>query len=156
MVRQAVGIVLICGLVTGCARVSESRLNPLNWFGRSTPAPTVSLPGTGAIIDDRPLIETITALEIERTPGGAIIRAAGVAPVQGWYGAELTPENRDAEPVDGVVTFFFRALPPLDPTRVSTPASRELVVATYLTDAALEGVREIRVVAQTNARVARR
>ncbi|MGI9390383.1 MAG: hypothetical protein ACR2O1_10035 [Boseongicola sp.] len=97
----------------------------------------------------------ITALVIERMPGGAIIRATGLPPEQGWHTAELVRET-ESEPVDGVLTYSLRAIPPATRNRVSTQQSRELTVARFLSDFELASVRQIRVVGARNSRVARR
>ena len=103
--------------------------------------------------DPRPLVDRIAALSVEPVPGGAVIRVVGLPPRQGWYGAELVPVPRGD---DDVLAFQLRALPPDEPTRVSTPRSRQLVVARNVTDQELQGVRRIRVDGLENALVARR
>ncbi|MEZ5796544.1 MAG: hypothetical protein R3D63_03060 [Paracoccaceae bacterium] len=50
----------------------------------------------------------------------------------------------------------FRIFLPIDRAAVSTPQSREVVVALYLSNIKLEAVREIVVQGETNARTARR
>ncbi|WP_172961022.1 hypothetical protein [Oceaniglobus roseus] len=154
MARRLIATLLILSVVAGCARVSNSRLNPFNWFGRSqaVTAVPVTPDETG---DPRPLIDQITTLEVERTPGGAIVRATGLPPTQGHWDGELLLVG-DEDPVDGVLQYQFRIMPPPAPTRVSTPRSREVVVGLYLTRQALENVREIRVSAARNARAVRR
>ncbi|MBM9593040.1 hypothetical protein JM664_00755 [Rhodobacteraceae bacterium MCCB 386] len=140
------------GAVAGCARIGRSRLNPVNWFGRAERVETVAAPVQG-VSDPRPLVPQVTNLTVERNPGGAIVRATGLPPVQGWHGAALVPVPNAGQ---GVLAYQFRALPPAGPTRVSTERSRELVVAVFLTDQALAGVREIQVSGATNALAARR
>lgn len=134
---------------------SGGNLNPLNWF-RSDPADeTVETVNFERPVDRRPLVAEITALVIERMPGGAIVRATGLPPEQGWHTAELVRESDD-QPADGVLTYAFRAVPPATRTRVSTQQSRELTVARFLSDFDLASIRQIRVVGARNARVARR
>ena len=65
-------------------------------------------------------------------------------------------EDRDGRPIDGVLTYSFRARPPLEPTRVSTVQSRELTVAVFVSEITLAGTREIRVTGSQNSRAARR
>ncbi|MGR3756970.1 MAG: hypothetical protein ACU0AT_07065 [Tranquillimonas sp.] len=155
MSRRAIAAVLVLGLAAGCARVAESRFNPFNWFGGSTEVATLTPPEgyAAAPVDRRPLMDQIAALSVDRTPGGAIVRATGLPPSQGWWDGELVAAG---EPEAGILTLQFRAVPPARPSRVSTPRSREVVVGLFLSDRELEGLREIRVNAARNARSARR
>ena len=146
-------LVLAIGLA-GCARVSESRFNPFNWFrsdGEQTLAP---------IEDDaderRPLVSQITSLVIERTPGGAIVRATAVPPAQGWFAPELVSLDPDGDPVNGVLSYSFRAVPPRGETRVSSVRSRELTAAVFVPNLVLQQVRVIQVTGALNSRRARR
>ncbi|MCG6884365.1 MAG: hypothetical protein LJE62_11495 [Silicimonas sp.] len=146
---------LIIGLalalaVSGCSRISESRFNPLNWFGSSEPAPAAVVADT----DPRPRVARVTSLVVEPTPTGAIVRAVGVAPTQGWYAASLVPETD--EPVNGEMVYVFRAVPPPTPEPVSTVRSRELSAARTLSVQDLAALRVVRVVGAQNALVARR
>ncbi len=153
MIGRLILALTLLGVLAGCARVAESRFNPFNWFGRSQEVQTVA---PGEIPQDpRPLVDQVTELVIERVPGGAIVRARGLPQTQGYYDGALVSETRNA-PVDGVLTYQFRVVPPAEPQRVSTPRSREIVVARFLSDQALQGVRSIRVEAASNARAARR
>jgi hypothetical protein len=140
-------------LVTGCARLAESRLNPLNWFGRAervatTPdrselRPLVPPGARAAAQDSRPLIASITTLAIEPTLQGAIIRAEGQAASGGWFNAELVAVDL----TDGVLTYEFRATPPVSATGGTTT----ITAATTLTRTQLAGVRTIRVIGATDA-----
>ncbi|MGP3699101.1 hypothetical protein [Rhodobacter sp. NSM] len=131
-----------------------SRLNPLNWFGGSEPAPSVlaptDLPSTAP--DTRPLMAQVISLDVEQNRGGAVVRAVGVPPTQGYWDAELV-----ARPVEnGVITYEFRALPPPQGGDVSTQASREVTVGAYLTAYQLRSISQITVVAAGNALTSRR
>lgn len=149
------GLILALALATGlagCARVAESRLNPFNWFGGSE---TVRTAASAALeTDPRPRIAQVTSLVIEPTPTGAIVRATGLPPTQGWFGAALVPETD--EPVNGEMIYVFRAVPPRDRQPVSTVQSRELTVARALSQQQLAATRVVRVVGAANALVARR
>lgn len=131
-------------IVSGCARVSESRLNPFNWFGSSRAEAVTLTPegGFGNPLDFRVPIQSVTELAVEPMPGGAIVRAAGVAPTQGWWDAELIAEN-DGRPVDGVLVYRFVVAEPREATRVSTERSRTVTAAAMLSDFDLAGVRTI-------------
>lgn len=135
--------------LSGCG---ESRLNPFIWF-RSSPQAEILAPLEIDRTDPRPLVAEITGLAVERTPGGAIIRAAALPPQQGWHHAALVAEGDAA---DGVLDYSFRAIPPDTPQRVSTVPSRELTAAVFVSEIDLAGIRTIRVLGATNARTARR
>ncbi|MEQ8923308.1 MAG: hypothetical protein RLO38_22420 [Roseovarius confluentis] len=156
MTRRAMILTMAMAVALSGCGFGQSRLNPFNWF-RSGPQTETLAPVTlEQRQDNRPLVALVTELTVERTPGGAIIRAAGLPPQQGWYDAELVNEDRDGRPIDGVLTYSFRARPPLEPTRVSTVQSRELTVAVFVSEITLAGTREIRVTGSQNSRAARR
>jgi len=154
MARGIVLGLLLIATAAGCARVAESRFNPLNWFGRGEAVQTVA-PAQGQGVDPANLVAQIVSLRIEQVPGGAIVRATGLPPRQGYYDPELVPLNRE-RPVDGVLTYQFRALPPLAATRSGTPQSREVIVGRFVSSQTLAGVRSIRVAGAQNALAARR
>lgn len=133
--------------LAGC----ETRLNPFNWFGRAQPSATIE--PVQVQLDPRPLVPQVTQLEVEPDPAGAIVRATGLPPRQGWYDGRLI-RVPNTEP--GVLAYQFRAWAPSYQTLVSTPRSRELHVATFVSSDTLAGVREIRVSGQLNTLVSRR
>lgn len=143
--------------LAGCGRLRESRINPFNWFGRSREtAVVVSDPVVPGRPDDpRILVAQVTDMEVARQPGGAIVRASGLPPTQGWWDAALVAEN-GGEPVDGVLTYRFVVDQPHEVTRVSTPQSREVTAAAYLSDAKLANVSQIVVLGAENSRSSRR
>lgn len=126
----------------------ESRLNPLNWFGgdreqRITVDPNAA---SGAQdIDGRVLAAEITQLSVEQTTSGAIIRATGFTPSQGYFNAELVL----VEETETTVVFDFRVAEPLG---TGTAGFQEISVATQMTVGELAGIRTITVIAQTNRR----
>jgi hypothetical protein len=139
-------------VVTGCATVRESRLNPFNWFGRSQEQRAVAQ--AAALVDGgRVQVDQVTALTVEPTTGGAIVRAVGVPETQGWYKAELIREEGAKE---GEAVFRFVVKKPQVDTRSGTPMSREITAATFLTNFQLEGIRQITVTGARNARSTRR
>ncbi len=145
-------VVLGLGLtLAGCGGLRESRLNPFNWFRRSEPRETIVLPGEQT--DPRGLVETVLSMDVEPIPGGAVVRARGLTPTQGWWNAELVGRDVDE---NGVLVYEFRLLPPVGQTDVNTQRSREIDVAIYISDIKLANVREIVVQGATNARSARR
>ena len=138
-------------LVASCGAVRESRLNPFNWFGRSQPAATIVTVEQAA--DPRPLVEQVIAMSVEPYSGGAIVRATGITPTQGWWDAELVEAKTD-DPTQ--IVLEFRLIPPLSQTDVNTPRSREITVAKSFSPTALEDIRQITVQGATNARTTRR
>ena len=156
----------------GCAAVRDSRVNPFNWFGQSRSEPVATAQSTNPLIPRgnslfslrRPAetvyeglpFEQVTDLTIERVPGGAIIRATGLAARQGIYNVRLTPENEEELPVDGTLTYRLEGVRPAQPTPVGAIPTREVIAARRVTDQQLAGVSRIRVEGQLNAQVARR
>ncbi|MEM8803240.1 MAG: hypothetical protein AAGF55_11965 [Pseudomonadota bacterium] len=155
MSLRPIAVFLVTATVlSGCATVSESRLNPFNWFGSSESSEAPAAAPVDVNADPRPLVEQVTGLTIEVTPSGAIIRATGLPPTQGWHIAELVAVND--RPVDGVLQYRFHAVAPLDPTPVSTVESRELRVADAISEAELAATRVIQVIGARNIQTVRR
>ncbi|MCV3271965.1 hypothetical protein [Roseobacter sinensis] len=170
--RTTVSALLVSTLVlSACGGFRDSRANPFNWFGRSEPAPVAVAEGdentliptrTGLFSSNRPRdvylgqpIDTVSDLVIERVPGGAIIRATGVAATQGIYDVRLTPANEDEAVVDGVLAYRLEGLRS-GGTPQGAPVTREVFVARKVTDQTLTGARTIRVEGARNALQARR
>ena len=136
--------------LTACG---ESRLNPFNWFKRGTEeGAAVAQPSD---FDPEGLIEQVIDLQIDQTPGGAIVYATGLPPTQGFWGAELLPMN-NGRPVDGVLGFRFEVFEPVGFERVVNQRSREVLAVANLTHSDLDGVTAIRVIAVTNSLNSRR
>ncbi|WP_420394904.1 hypothetical protein [Nioella sp.] len=137
-------LVVVLGL-TGCA----SRLNPMNWFGRDREERVQISETVAAPVDDRQLVTEVISLSVDPLPGGAIVRAMGLPPRQGYWEADLVEVGRE----DGEIVFEFRVYRPVDAnTRVGTQRSREILAGTSLTTQDLAGIRQIVVVAQQNRR----
>jgi hypothetical protein len=146
--------VLCLVVLAGCGGFRDSRLNPFNWFGRSEAAQLEPLIPAEAP-DDRALAADVIDMQIEQLPGGAILRATGRAPTQGYWQAELVlREGPEEDPFAQV--YDFRIFPPVTPAAVSTPQSREVTVALYLSDIDLANVQSITVQGAANARAIRR
>lgn len=150
MKKLIAAFLIVTITVAGCGRIRDSKLNPFNWFGRSKAEQTVAVGANGIPQDPRPLVQQVTALEVARQPGGAIIRASGLPPTQGWWKADLLPAS-DGVAEDGVLTYRFVVAQPLEPRRSSTPQSRELTAAVFLSDIRLQDVRKIVVQGATNS-----
>lgn len=148
--------------VAGCARIADSRLNPLNWFGSSRPVanldengqvrPLVPAGSFTRVVDQRGLIAQVTAMEVARNPQGAIVRATGVASAQGGFNAQLVPVDVSG----GVLTLAFRVERPAGFQPGGSVASRTISVARLIPADELAGIRAIRVQGAQNARVSSR
>lgn len=151
------GLLILALVLTGCGRIRDSRINPFNWFGRSEPVAVATaepaVPGRPG--DPRVLVAEVTDMEVARQPGGAIVRATGLPPTQGWWDAALVAENGGL-PVDGVLTFRFVVDQPHGATRVSTPQSRAVTAAAWLSDVKLANISQIVVLGAQNSRASRR
>ncbi len=146
----ALSVMLLLG---GCGSADRTWYNPFGWFGGSQETDVATLQvDVGTSADPRPLVDQVLSMSVEALPGGAIVRATGLPPTQGFWVAELIEEPI----VDGRLNYRFVILPPPEPARVSTQPSREVTVATSISDFKLEGVREITVTGARNARSSRR
>lgn len=170
--RITLSALLVSSMVLSGCGLRESVVNPFNWFGRSQPAPVAEAEETNPLIPTRSGLfarkraeeetyigkpfEEIVELKVERVPGGALIRATGLAARQGIYAVQLTPANEDETPVDGVLTYRLEGVRRDYPTAVGTKPSREVTAGRKVTDQQLRGVSTIRVEGQLNAREARR
>ena len=144
-------VVILAAVLTGCARVEESRFNPKNWGGPPRAAPVLEV--YVRPVDPRPLVGQVTLLKVEPYPGGAIVRATGVPSSQGYWEAELV-----ALPVDeaGRLVYEFRVFPPRVAAVTGTQYARQITVAAAISDIALQGVRTVVVQGADNAMSARR
>lgn len=144
-------IVVLATALGGCARLKDSRFNPLNWFGQARPAAVTDLYVRPD--DARALVAQVTVLKVEPYPGGAIVRATGVPPTQGYWEAELVAQPLDEQ---GRLVYEFRVFPPPVPAAAGTPFSRQVTVAAALSSIKLQGVTSIVVQGAGNALSARR
>lgn len=169
MIRVVLMGTLVAFTLSGCTRISESRLNPFNWFGPSQDIAVADATGDGGqvqaerrplvpegrmtvVTDARPLVASITSLSVDRTPSGAIVRATGLAPTVGYFNAQLV--NRGV--TNGVLLLEFRAQAPAG-FQPEGRASVRQITAAYVIDASdLAGIRSVRVQAANNARSAQR
>lgn len=146
MKQSIIAILVLSTVLAGCARLRESRLNPLNWFRPAQQDYVSELYVRPE--DPRALVAEVTDLKVEATAFGAIVRATGLPPSQGYWQAELVELPLDDA---GRLVFEFRIFPPLDPQPAGTPRSREITVATSLSTRKLDGVRAIVVQGAGNA-----
>ena len=150
--RTPILAVMAISLTVGaCGRVAESRFNPFNWFGRES-VETVAA-NADVTTDGRQLVDQVTELAVDQTPGGAIIRAVGLPPVQGFWDAELVRVN-SADP--SLAVYEFRVLPPLKRRAQSTTQSREIIAGAALSNRQLASIRGIVVRGQRSQRTVSR
>ncbi|RKF15040.1 hypothetical protein D6850_09295 [Roseovarius spongiae] len=168
MRRATTTLLISCLLLSACGGIRDSAWNPGNWFGKSrterrvqTTAPDSAnplIPEERASIfrrkSDEELYEgtpvhTITGLTIERTSGGAIVRASGVPLRQGGHDVRLKALN-DGEPVEGVLTYVMEAVQTTNLPQ-GTQRSRTLNAGRFITDQTLTKVKAIRVLGATNS-----
>jgi len=126
----------------------DSRINPLNWFGGDREQRVRVDPDDPSrldIVDSRALVTEITQLSVEQTTSGAIVRATGVTPLQGYFDAELVVVERTPTSV----VYDFRVAAPVDN---ATSGLQEISVGAQLSVAELAGIRSITVIAQNNRR----
>lgn len=152
MRRSILSILVLGFFLAGCATVRESRINPFNWFGNAKEEKLEAAPAN-TTVDRRPLMPEVLSVRIESTPGGAILRAVGLPPTQGYFAADLV-RVPNTDPT--VLTYEFRIIPPRGNQRISTQQSREVDVAIFIADQTLNRARAIRVVGQRNAQSLRR
>lgn len=154
--------------LAGCGGgLGNSWANPANWFGNSrsdaieyagSKNPLIPPPRLGqrpkAIYQGRP-VDQISALRIERRPGGALIHVVGLGDVIGYYDAILEPENENG-PVKGVLSYTLKAVRPDTTVGVGGEAARQINVALFVSDQDLVGVKSIVVKGARNKRSTRR
>ena len=149
-------LLIVLSLILGLSACS-SKLNPVNWFSGGSNDGIVLEPagGYGSETDSRELVSRVTEFKVLRNAEGAILQVTGLPPRQGFWSAELVAEN-DERPVNGVLTYTFRISEPPANTRQGTPYSREVIVAHFVSERRLAGVRQIRVIGANNSMSARR
>ncbi|MGY6632468.1 MAG: hypothetical protein ACXIU8_01815 [Alkalilacustris sp.] len=142
-------------VLSACSGVRQSAINPFNWFGgeRSTEVTLAPEGGFPAPVDGRPTVAEITDMAVEPAQGGAIVRATGLPPTQGWWDAELRPlDGRRPEAVDGELTLRFVLSPPRQTARQGTPTSREVSAGIFVPASVLAQTARVTVIAERNAR----
>ncbi len=156
MTRPVLAALAALMILSACGNFRTSSLNPFGWFSRSTEeASLITAAEARRVADNRALVAQVTEMAVEPMRGGAIVRAVGLPPTQGWWDAELVPEN-EFRPVDGVLSFRFVVAGPRPPARAGTPMSREVSAAIYVSDFKLANARQITVTGAGNARTSRR
>ncbi len=173
--QKSLSILVVAALpLTACNSWRESRVNPSNWFGSSTPAPVETAPANDADalipeqrggrglfarpeeVDTSVPIAKIDELRIDAIPSGAIVYASGTAIRQGAYEARLVPVESEENRKNGVLEFVFRVNYPTYQTAQGSERTRMVSDAINVTKQDLEGIRVVRVVGQQNALESRR
>lgn len=148
MLRNLAIIVGLAVALSGCARVSDSKLNPLNWFDRAPETagqaviqrkPLVPAQAEVTIVDARVLVEALTSASLETSGNGAILRATGIAASQGYFNAELVL----ADVANGILTYDFRVERPTGYEAIGSANSRQITVATVIDATVLRGVKAV-------------
>ena len=152
MTRLIAALALL-SLLAACGGLRQSKLNPFNWFGKSQQETVAAT--KAEVVDPRVLVDQVAALRVDHAPGGAIVTALGLPEGQGYWQAGLVAQN-GGKPVKGVLSFELRLMKPARPQPVGTPASREIAVAVFVSEQALDGVKKIEVIAANNRRSASR
>lgn len=167
--QKPLALTLAGALVLAGCGWKESRVNPVNWFGKSEPVEVVVTENTNPLlpqkeqkrglfdkredVDNSVLVGQLAELRIDRTNIGAIIHATAIADRQGAYDVELRPVEHTEQ---DVLTLEFRVVYPEDPTVAGSDYSRTVRAARSVTHQGLEGIRLIRVLAAQNALESRR
>ncbi|MGI3167548.1 hypothetical protein ACRARG_00230 [Pseudooceanicola sp. C21-150M6] len=162
--RKSLPLLLVVALIVSGCGFSQSRFNPLNWFGggrnrelsASETNPLIPRRSSFARpeeVDNRPPVARVAGVVAEPHPGGAILRVTGVSSRQGAYQAGLRQIEDETVP-DSVLRFVLVARQPAG--AVGTEPTRTLTVGRHLTDDALAGIRTIEVLGAQNAITIRR
>ena len=142
MQKPLIATLAVVLTVGACGSVGDSRLNPMNWFGRESTETLAPSGGWQTEVDRRALVPQVTGLEVIQTTGGALVHASGVTETQGWWDVELRPVNR-GRPIDGTLIYEFVVASPPGQTRVSTEASRSVSAGVKIPQARLTDVRRV-------------
>lgn len=158
--------------LAGCGGYRQSRANPRNWFGRSTPrrrAVEATPENTNPLIPQqedtifrrnrkRPYdgtpVDQVKSMVIERTSDGGIIRVEGVTLRQGAFDVRLISATNN-EPVNGVLEFRLMAVQN-DTEPQGSERARTVLSGVFISNQTLERASEVRVIGARNEQVSRR
>lgn len=171
--RSLLMLLTISGLaLSGCSSNRDTSADPANWFGDSQMAGSGTLGQAAAnpLIPERSTsifrrktdAETYTGtpiyavqnVVIEKSAGGAIIKATGISLRQGAFDVRLMPENKGI-PIDGMLTFTMHAVQ-RDDTPQGPEQTRRVSAGKFVSSKTLDHVRGVQVVSQTTAVTSRR
>lgn len=155
---------LACAMLVlaGCGRMSESRWNPLGWFGGSSEPATLAPEGgyPVALNDGRLPLARVASAKWEPLYEGRILVVTGLAASKGWWDVALVteqpmPRGRIRADANGVLRLRLVGIPPQPDTFAAAnppnPASDTITVGMTLSDAALSGLREVVITGVGNA-----
>ncbi|MEL6609025.1 MAG: hypothetical protein AAFO93_08955 [Pseudomonadota bacterium] len=149
--KTAVVCVALVLATSGCARLAESSLNPMNLFNRDKAEqpreirPLVPEQKVVRVVDARAVAQSLSALEITPVNSGALVRATGSMGTAGAYGAQLVTVGVEGS----TLILALRAF-------TGGAGGSTVTVGRFLSNEELAGVRNIRVTSQTNALSRRR
>lgn len=142
--RIRTGILLIAGaaVLAGCGGGGGGGMEVPGFLGREGNEKGF-FNTRGEDIPD-PVLLPVGQVASERALYGAIVRVAGVAPSQGYWGAELRPlgEGPDA---DGVLAFDFIATPPADPENIGASSTRTMTAAVFVPTITARKVKSVQI-----------
>jgi hypothetical protein len=147
MLRLVIVLVVMSSLAA-CG----TRLNPFNWFGGDREERVTVVEDPAVLEDGRRLVAEIVSLDVDPNPQGAIVRAMGRPPTQGYWEADLV----EVERTDTALVYEFRVRPPLSATPAGTAPSREIITGLHVSNARLAGIRSITVIGAQNRRTVSR
>ena len=144
-------------VLASCGGLRGASLNPFTWFDRSSTEVASLVPEGGfpGVQDNRPLVAQVTDMAVEPVEGGAIVRAVGLPPTQGWWDAELVSDT-DFRAEDGELRLRFVTAVPRQQRPAGPQRSREITAGVFVSDFRLAGVRRITVTGAENARTVTR
>ncbi|WP_271947285.1 hypothetical protein [Ruegeria faecimaris] len=172
--KKSLSVLLAAALtLSACSAWRDSRVNPTNWFGSSTPAPSeVSVNDANALVpqtddgvglfskkppEDKSFpIAKIEELRIDPIPNGAIVYTTGIAARQGAYNARLVRVESEENAKNGILEFTFRVDYPSYATSQGTERSRRVSNAINISRDELANIRLVRVKGEQNALESRR
>jgi hypothetical protein len=134
------GLLIFVGLLAlgGCS------VEMPDFLGREgTGASTYTLGGGDPLPD--PVAVPLRRAELERALHGVIVRVEGIAPRQGYFGADLLPLGGGSADAAGLVTYQLIAIPPEVPGAIGPERTRLLTAAVFVPNRALKGLRGFRV-----------
>lgn len=160
MGKRLIAAVAVLAVATGCARVSESRLNPFNWFSASEEAEVSSLlppeARSAGPQDSSTPVPDVVSMQVDRMPGGAVVTAEGVTLTQGFWESRLVEVPRGLDTPSDAIVLDFRVQRPYRPHPVGAVPTRTVSAGIYLSEADLRGISQIIVRGSITQRVARR
>lgn len=149
--------------LSGCSRFSESRLNPMGWFGSSSSAPETLEPEGGYPTerqDSRLPVARVTAARWEPLYEGRMLVVTGLAATKGWSKVALVtevpmPPGRIHGDDTGVLRLRLVGNPPAagsyEASHAANPASDTLTVALTLPSEALSDINQVVITGAGNA-----